>query len=142
MVKFNPTITAYLVFYIREEITAEYVKVVHISYIMVTCTLPDAYTLALGPVALGHVRIYKAKHSCPWYNYYIYIHIYTVPEISIWYCVFVCPSKTKFARSFPDLVGHPASLGIPFTMCMKVLQQMMTFSDRQDTSGHQEQLPL
>ena len=51
----------------------------------------------------------------------------------------ICPSKTKFVRSFPDLVGHPASLGIPFTMCMKVLQQLMSFSDRQDTSGHQEQ---
>jgi len=36
---------------------------------MGTHALPDIYTLSLGPMA---VCIYKAKHSCPWYNYYIY----------------------------------------------------------------------
>jgi len=61
----------------------------HVSYIMGTCALPDTYTLAIGPAALGLMRplglssprvcaalrlmrICQAKHLCPWYNYYIY----------------------------------------------------------------------
>ena len=63
----------------------------------------------------------------------------TVPEKNIWHCVVVCPSKTKFARSFSDMIGHPASLRIPLTVHMKVLQQVMNFSHRQDTSGHYKQ---
>jgi len=43
----------------------------HISYTMGISAFPDIYALALGHVALGKVRIYQAKHSCPWYNYYI-----------------------------------------------------------------------
>ena len=41
-----------------------------------------------------------------------------MPEINIQYQVVTCPSKITLARSFPDLVGHPASLGIPHTVCM------------------------
>jgi len=71
----NPTITAYLVPYIMEGkgMTIKFcywlsllLKVKHISYTMGTLTL------AIRPAALRQVRIYQAKHSFPWYNYYIY----------------------------------------------------------------------
>jgi len=74
MAKFNPTITAYLVPYMIErhdnKIFCYWVslllKVEHISYTMGTRTLPDIYTLALGPVTLRQLHIYQAKHSCPY----------------------------------------------------------------------------
>ena len=44
-------------------------KVEHISYTMGTRALP-VYTHS---PSVELVRIYQAKHSCPWYNYYIYI---------------------------------------------------------------------
>jgi len=43
-----------------------------VEHIRGTQALPDIYTLARRPVALGQVHIYQAKHSHPWYNYYIY----------------------------------------------------------------------
>jgi len=42
---------------------------------MGTHALPDIYALVLRPQARGQVHIYQAKHSCPWYNYYIYIDV-------------------------------------------------------------------
>ena len=54
-------------------INIECTKVEHISYTTGTCTLPDIYALAFGPVALGLMHIYQAKHLCPWYNYCINI---------------------------------------------------------------------
>ena len=50
-----------------------------ILVIMGTCALPDIYTLALGPAALGLVCTYQAKHLCPWYNYYILYQFINVP---------------------------------------------------------------
>ena len=47
----------------------------HISYTMSTRGLPDMYTLsprACDPRASG-VHTYQANHSCPWYNYNIYL---------------------------------------------------------------------
>jgi len=38
-----------------------------ISYTVGTSTLPDI----CRPQAQGQVCIYQAKHSCPWYKYYI-----------------------------------------------------------------------
>jgi len=52
MLKFNPTITAHLVSYIREggiAIQIFVLKVEHTSYTMGNRALPDIYTLALGP---------------------------------------------------------------------------------------------
>ena len=37
-------------------------NVVHSTYTTGTCALPDIYAQALGPAALGLVRIYQAKH--------------------------------------------------------------------------------
>jgi len=34
--------------------------------------LPGIYARALGPAALGLVRIYQAKHSSLWYKYNVY----------------------------------------------------------------------
>ena len=48
----------------------------YISYNMGNRDLPDIYTLALGPAALGLGYIYQANPSCPCYNLYIYIYIY------------------------------------------------------------------
>ena len=64
-----------------------YKQVVHNSCNMGTRGLPDIYTLisprACGPRALG---IYQANHSCPCYNYTIYMritHTYTcIPTYS------------------------------------------------------------
>jgi len=72
MAKFNPTITVHLVPYIREGNDNKNILLMseRISYIMVTCALPDIYTLALRPAVLRQVHIYQAKHSFPWYNYY------------------------------------------------------------------------
>ena len=36
--------------------------------------LPDIYTLALGPAALGLRYIYQANPSCPCYNLYILLY--------------------------------------------------------------------
>ena len=38
------------------------------SYTTGTSALPDIYARAQGPQTRGQVRIYQAKHSCPWYN--------------------------------------------------------------------------
>jgi len=68
MAKFNPTITAYLIPYIRElyddnKIFYYWVslllKVEHISYIMDARVLPDMYTLARG----AKLHIYKHESS-------------------------------------------------------------------------------
>ena len=48
----------------------------YISYNMGNRDLPDIYTLALGPAALGLRCIYQANPSCPCYNLYIHIYIY------------------------------------------------------------------
>ena len=48
----------------------------YISYNMGNRDLPDIYTLALGPAALGLRYIYQANPSCPCYNLYIHIYIY------------------------------------------------------------------
>ena len=50
-----------------------YTSVVYITYTMGNRDLPDIYTLALGPAALGLWCIYQANPSCPWYNYYIHL---------------------------------------------------------------------
>ena len=42
--------------------------VVYITYNMGNRDLPDIYTLALGPAALGLRCIYQANPSCPCYN--------------------------------------------------------------------------
>ena len=42
-----------------------------IPWALVFCLL-YIYTWAWGLQARGQVCIYQAKHSCPWYNYYIY----------------------------------------------------------------------
>jgi len=42
-----------------------------VEHIMGTRALPDIYTIAFDPATPDEVRIYQAKHSCPWYNYCI-----------------------------------------------------------------------
>jgi len=59
MAKFNPKNTVYLAPYIREGYDNKkfcYWKSL-LSYTMGTHAFPDIYTLALGPMALGQVRI-------------------------------------------------------------------------------------
>jgi len=68
MANFNPTITAYLVPYIREGYefchwVSLLLKVEHISYTMSTRALPDIYALALGPVALDKCRQSTRAHG-------------------------------------------------------------------------------
>jgi len=47
-------------------------NVVHSTYTTGTRALPDIYARALGPAALGLVRIYQAKHLSLWYKYNIF----------------------------------------------------------------------
>ena len=51
--------------------------VVYITYNMGNRDLPDIYTLALRPAALGLRCIYQANPSCPCYNLYIYYYYIT-----------------------------------------------------------------
>ena len=57
----------------------------YISYNMGNKDLPDIYTFALRPVALGLRCIYQANPSCPCYNLCIHVcqHLITVSRISI-----------------------------------------------------------
>ena len=69
--------------------------VVYITYNMGNRDLPDIYTLALGPAALGLRCIYQANPYCPCYN--LYIHTY------ICVCVCVCvtvSTKTGHVRTW------------------------------------------
>jgi len=53
----------------------------YITYNTGNRALPDISALALGHCApLGIMRIYQAKHSCPCYNYYIYLSEKEVDE--------------------------------------------------------------
>ena len=51
-------------------------NVVHSTYTTGTRALPVIYARALGPAALGLVRIYQAKHSSLWYKYNIFCITY------------------------------------------------------------------
>jgi len=39
-------------------------------YLIVTCNSYTTGTSALPDIALGLVRMYQAKHKCPWYNHF------------------------------------------------------------------------
>ena len=51
--------------------------------------LPDIYTLALGPAALGLRYIYQANPSCPCYNLYTHTHTHIYIYIFIYIYIYM-----------------------------------------------------
>ena len=68
-------------------------NVVHSTYTTGLSALPNIYARALGPAALGLVRICQAKHECLWYKYNIYYDLPSELEIKV-VCVLWHQCKT------------------------------------------------